>query len=408
MSELRYDLVVFGATSFVGKILCRYLRDEFGTAGGLRWAAAARSKTKLETLRAELGIADLPLLVADAADSAALHEICAHTRVIASTVGPYALYGEPLLQACVESGTDYCDLTGEVQWIRRMLDAYEDQARDSGARIVHCCGFDSIPSDLGVLFLQRQAMKRLGAPCSEVHMGVRALRGGVSGGTVASLLNAIREAAADPDLRRQMGNPYALCPPAKGDRPRQPSVRGPQYDQAFEAWVTPFVMEKINSRIVHRSHALLGEPWGRDFTYTEAVLTGRGLGGRLRATGQALGLAGFGLAAALPPTRWLLQRYVLPAPGEGPTPAQQESGFFDLRFHGQTRDGRALRIKVTGDRDPGYGSTAKMLGQAAACLAQDLEQTTRAGGFWTPASLMGQRLIDRLQARAGLNFVVLD
>jgi len=410
MQHPRFDIIVFGATSFVGQILCRYLRDQFGTDGELRWAAAGRSKEKLDALRVDLGrvAARLPLVVADARDPASLEAMCRQARVVVSTVGPYALHGEPLVKACTTTGTDYCDLTGEVQWIARMIDRHEQAAKESGARIVHCCGFDSIPSDLGVYFLQREALRRLGQPCSRVKMRVRAMRGGFSGGTAASLMNALKEAASDPALRKQLANPYSLCPTGQRRGPRQPNVKGPEFDEAFGAWIAPFVMSAINTRIVHRSNALLDRAYGKDFVYDEAVLAGKGTKGRLNATGMAMGLGAFMVAGVVPPTRWLLERFVLPAPGEGPSPEAQEKGFFDLRFHGTTADGRSLRARVTGDRDPGYGSTAKMLAQAAACLAQDVGKGDKPGGFWTPATIFGDRLVERLEADAGLAFEVLE
>ena len=408
MSAPSHDLVAFGATSFVGKILCRYLWDEFGAQGKMKWAAAARSQAKLEELRSSLGAnaGTLPLVIADAADEASLGKLCASTRVVVSTVGPYALYGEPLVKACAESGTDYCDLSGEVQWIRRMVQRYEAMAQKSGARIVHCCGFDSVPSDLGVHFLQRQAMKRLGAPCTRVKMRVKAMRGELSGGTVASLMNVVKETAADPALRKELANPYSLCPPGSVPRVRQPDVRRAEFDLDFGAWVAPFVMSGINTRIVQRTNALSGQAYGADFTYDEAMLMGRGLKGRFAATALTAGLAAFMLAGAIQPARAALERFVLPKPGEGPSPEAQRKGFFDLRFLGTTADGRQIRTKVTGDRDPGYGSTGKMLGQATACLALDIDKAATAGGFWTPATIFGDRLIERLTDRSGLTFVL--
>jgi short subunit dehydrogenase-like uncharacterized protein len=409
MKSTSFDLVVFGATSFVGQILCRYLLKQFGVGDELRWAAAGRSQEKLEQLRQSLGrrAAKLPLLVADAADEASLRELCARTRVIVSTVGPYALYGEPLIKVCASTGTDYCDLTGEVHWIRRMIKRYEDTARKSGARIVHCCGFDSIPSDLGVFFLQREAMRRFGRPCERVTMRVRAMRGGVSGGTAATMMTFVKEAAGNPGLRKEIANPYSLCPDDYRPAARQPSISGPRFDPDFNAWIAPFVMSAVNTRIVQRSNALLEQAYGRDFTYGEAVLAGKGIKGRLAAAGIAAGLGGFMLAAAIPPSRWALEKFVLPGVGEGPSPETQRQGFFDMRFLGRTAGGQELRVKVTGDRDPGYGSSAKMLGQAAACLALDVTKSGRPGGFWTPAALFGERLIERLQAHSGLSFEVL-
>jgi short subunit dehydrogenase-like uncharacterized protein len=406
MSAPSLHVVAFGATSFVGQILCRYLLDQFGVDGELRWAAAGRSQTKLEALRESLGpeARTLPLLVADAADDDALRKLCGSTRVVVSTVGPYALHGEPLVKACAESGTDYCDLTGEVQWIRRMLQRHEAAARRSGARIVHCCGFDSIPSDLGVHFLQREATSRFGAPCTRVKMRVKAMRGSFSGGTVASLMNLVKEAAADPALRKELADPYSLCPAGTAATVRQPEVRGVEFDADFQAWVAPFVMGAINTRIVHRTNALSGHAYGADFTYDEAMLTGRGMKGQLAGAATVAGLGGFMLAGALAPLRSALERFVLPQPGEGPSPAAQRSGFFDLRFVGTTADGRQVRTKVAGDRDPGYGSTSKMLGQAAACLALDIAKGSPSGGFWTPATIFGDRLVERLRSAAGLTF----
>jgi short subunit dehydrogenase-like uncharacterized protein len=405
-----HDLVVFGATSFVGQLLARYLYQEFGLRGRLRWAIAGRSRAKLEELRRSMGAgaARLPIVVADAGDDAALREMCAGAKAIASTVGPYALYGEPLVRACVETGTDYCDLTGEPQWIRRMLQKYEDAARKSGARIVHCCGFDSIPSDLGVHFLQREARTRFGQPCSRVKMRVKAASGGLSGGTAASAMNAFREMAADPKLRKELANPYSLCPKGHGSKTRQPNVKFAEYDPDFQGWVAPFVMAAVNVRIVHRTNALARGAYGKDFRYDEAVLGGRGLRGRATATAIAAGLGCFALAAAIPPLRAALERFVLPAPGEGPSPAKQKKGFYDLRFVGLTDDGRTIRVKVTGQGDPGYGSTSQVLGQAAAMLALDVPRSRVPGGFWTPATIFGDKLIERLTKHAGLRFEVLE
>jgi short subunit dehydrogenase-like uncharacterized protein len=406
MSTPSHDLVAFGATSFVGKILCRYLLEEFGAQGDMKWAAAGRSKAKLEELRSSLGAKSgtLPLVVADAADEASLRKLCASTRVVVSTVGPYALHGQPLVKACAESGTDYCDLSGEVQWIRRMLQHYEATARKSGARIVHCCGFDSIPSDMGVHFLQRQAMKRLGVPCTRVKMRVKVMRGGFSGGTVASLMNVVKEVAADPALRKELADPYSLCPAGSAPNVRQPDVRSAEFDVDFGAWIAPFVMSAINTRIVQRTNALSEQAYGADFTYDEAMLMGRGVKGMFAATAMAAGLAAFMLAGSIGPARAALERFVLPKPGEGPSPAAQRKGFFDLRFVGTTADGRQIRTKVTGDRDPGYSSTGKMLGQAAACLALDVDKAATPGGFWTPATIFGDRLIRRLTAHSGVTF----
>ncbi|WP_343578333.1 saccharopine dehydrogenase NADP-binding domain-containing protein [Acinetobacter sp.] len=411
MTQSNYDLVVFGATSFVGQILTRYLAEYFSTQQEqLRWAIAGRSQQKLQEVKKGLGALgeSLPILIADASNLAELNALCAQTRVVVSTVGPYALYGEPLIQACVNNGTDYCDLTGETQWIKKMIEKYESQAQQSGARIVHCCGFDSVPSDMGVYYLQQQAQKQFHAPATQVSMRVKTLKGGASGGTVASLINVIQEAAADPALRKDLVNPYVLCPPDHGNTQRQIYIKTAKFDPDFNAWIAPFVMAAVNERVVHRSNALSGNAYGSNFSYNEAILTGEGLKGRFKALGVVSGLGVFMLAAVSKPVSQLMERYMLPKPGEGPTPQQQLAGRFDLRFVGKTEAGQSLKIKVTGDRDPGYGSTGKMLGQAALSLALDHykegQKTGRSGGFWTPATMFDAQFIHRLTKHAGLAF----
>lgn len=406
-TDTTYDIVVFGATSFVGQILTDYLLKTYGTGKDLKWAIAGRSQAKLNSLKADLGNAgaDLPMLIADAADESALKELCDQTRVVISTVGPYALFGEPLVKVCAETGTDYCDLTGEVQWIRRMVDKYEDTAKSSGARIVHSCGFDSIPSDMGVWFLQQQAEQTFGAPCKDVRMRVKAAKGEFSGGTVASLMNAVKEAAADPALRKEMANPFSICPKDHRSKARQPNLKGAEYDNELGVWLAPFVMSAINNRIVHRSNALQDARYGKEFTYDEAMIVGRGMKGRLTAYGVTAALGGFVTASAFKPSRWVVEKFV-PQPGEGPSPEAQEAGYYDLRFVGKTGDGKTIKTKVLGDRDPGYGSTSKMLGEAGVCLAFDVAD--KPGGIWTPSSLMESKLFDRLTAKAGLSFELLE
>lgn len=411
MTAPSYDIVVFGATSFVGQILTRYLADYLsGQTETVRWAIAGRSESKLQEVKRSLGAAgqSLPFIVADAANESQLRAMCAQTRVVVSTVGPYALYGEPLVKVCAESGTDYCDLTGETQWIKKMVDRYEAVAKQSGARIVHCCGFDSVPSDMGVYFLQQQAMKQWGAPATHVKMRVKTLKGGASGGTVASMINVVREAASDPALRKELRNPYSLCPSGHGFTARQHYVGGAEFDADFDAWAAPFVMAAVNERVVHRSNALTGKAYGSNFTYDEGMLTGSGIKGRMTALTMVAGLAGFMVGVAIPPTRKLMERFMLPKPGEGPSPEAQLAGRYDLRFVGRTDQGQTLRSRVTGDRDPGYGSTGKMLGQAALSIAldhvKDGAKASKGGGFWTPATLFDDRFIERLTRHAGLRF----
>lgn len=405
MTHHSHDLVVFGATSFVGQILCRHLVEHYGIDGEhIDWAIAGRNADKLDAVAAETG-AEVERIIADADDADDLAALSASTRLVVSTVGPYALYGSKLVAAVAEAGVDYCDLTGEPQWMRRMINLHHDRASETGARIVHACGFDSVPSDLGVWFLQQEAERRFGAPCVAVRMGVKAVRGGASGGTVASMMNLMDEAAADPDVRKMLADPYALAPLGDREGVAQPEVTWPVYDDGLQSWQAPFVMAATNTRVVFRSHALLGHPWGDGFTYGESILTGDGFAGRSKAMAVAGTMGGLMGAAAFGPVRSALGR-VLPEPGEGPSPDKQLAGHYDLRFHGRTEAGDELTVKVTGDQDPGYGSTSKILGEAAVCLLER-DRADIGGGFWTPATALGDALVDRLRARAGLTFEVL-
>lgn len=406
MTQPKFDIVVFGATSFVGQILCDYLWARHGCGGEVKWALAGRSLSKLRQVRDALGAdaAALPLLIADADDETALRALCTQTKVVISTVGPYALYGSTLIKACVETGTDYCDLTGEVQWMARMIAQHETKARETGARIVHCCGFDSLPSDLGVHFLQEHAQQRFGEPCNSVRLRIKSMRGTVSGGTVASMLAKVDECIADPSLIKAMENPFALCP-APG--PEQPEVKGAEYDQDAKSWVGPFIMSVINTRVVHRSNHIAKGRYGSDFRYDEAMMTGSGIWGRMKALAIAYGLSLFDAAATWSLSRPLVER-LIPKPGEGPSPEAQRAGYYDFIFFGRAARGQRLNVRVTGDRDPGYGSTGKMLGEAGVCLALDVPKEEFPGGFWTPATLMGGRLRQRLIEHAGLTFEVMD
>ena len=411
----KFDVIVFGATSFVGKILCRYLLTEYaGKPNAPTWAIAARSKTKLADLLQELNdegldASGLKVIVADSSDEESLKAMCKQTAVLVSTVGPYALYGETLVKVCAELGTDYCDLTGETPWVAKMITKYEALAQASGARIVHCCGFDSIPSDMGVWFLQAQAKKQFNAPCPYVTMRVKKMKGSASGGTIASILNIMKEASSDAELRKLMANPYAMCPANFAPKAKQYNQLLAAHDENFDVWTAPFILAGVNTRVVFRSNALLNGAYSTansPFTYNEAMMMGTGTVGRIKAMQFSAGLGGFAIAAAIKPSRWALEKF-LPKPGEGPNRQAQLDGYFDLRFHGITASGQEIKTKVTGDQDPGYGSTGKMLGQAAICLAFDITKDKKPGGFWTPASLFGNLLIKRLQGQAGLTFEVI-
>ena len=405
-SDRRLDVVVFGATSFAGQILCAYLTKRHGTDGSLRWAIAGRNAAKLASVAVGTG-ADVEQIIADASDPGAMATMAADTSVVISTVGPYALYGTELVKACAAAGTDYCDLTGEPQWMQRMIDTHGDSAESSGARIVHACGFDSIPSDLGVWHTQQQAIARFGTHCSKIAMRVKSIKGGPSGGTIASAMNVMDEVSKNPALRKALANPYSLAPADMRTGPEQPNVMIPTKKDASGEWVAPFVMASVNTRVVQRSHALLGRPWGDDFLYDEAMMMGDGPAGAAKAAVVTGGLGSLIAAASFGPIRKLLTNYVVPKPGNGPSEEKQKTGFYDLRFFGETADGKKVVTMVTGDADPGYGSTAKMLGEAAVALLER-DRSALPGGFHTPTSAFRDDLIDRLVEHAGLTFSVLD
>jgi len=400
-----YDVLVWGASGFVGKLICEYLIEEVIDNERVRWAMGGRNQEKLEGIRAELGEAakDVPIVTADAADEAALEKLVKQAKVVLTTVGPYAKYGTPLIAACARHGVDYVDLTGEAPWVRNMIDTYEEDAKKSGARIVPCCGFDSIPSDLGVYFLDREVKKQKNAPCPQIKMRVHNARGGMSGGTIDSMLTMMEEAGRDPSIRQKMNDRYLINPADKRDGPKQPSDTPVEYDADAEGWIAPFVMAGVNTRVVHRSNALLDYAYGRDFLYDEAMYMGEGVGGAMKTFAMAGGMGAFMGAMAFSPARNFIARF-LPKPGEGPSQETRETGFYDLRFIGKTEDGEKFNAQVTGDRDPGYGSTAKMIVESALCLAFDVPKSQVGGGFWTPASAMGDPLLKRLVARAGLTF----
>jgi short subunit dehydrogenase-like uncharacterized protein len=397
-----FDIVLWGATGFTGRLVADYLvRNYVGGESGLRLALAGRNKEKLEGIANEVGAPQLPILIGDSFDADSLNAIATTAEVLITTVGPYAKYGAEVVAACVRNGTDYCDLTGETQFVRAMIDAHQEEAMRTGARIVHCCGFDSIPSDLGALMVQEAFKERHGRYASEVKMAAGRMSGAFSGGTFASMLNIFEELKENPSLRKVLGNPYALNP--KGirgqDRGDQAGVR---YDQHL-GWTSPFIMAAINTRIVRRSHALMGLPWGEDFRYSEVMSTGKGPAGFTRAVSFAGGIAAFMAGVALPLTRpFVVKR--LPAPGEGPSEQARAKGHFETR-HVAIGDGQTVRGLVADQRDPGYGSTAVMLSEAALCLAFDGAQLQVEGGILTPASAMGMRLVERLRA-AGMTFEV--
>ncbi len=402
MSSARpYDLILFGATGFTGRLVAEYLLAH-GPAD-LRWALAGRNAAKLDSVKSQLGevhpaAAHLDVLVADSLDTAAVAKIAEQCKVVCTTVGPYAKYGGPLAAACAAAGTHYCDLSGETHFVRASMDANLTKARETGACIVHCCGFDSIPSDIGTYMLG-EAMAERGATLKAVRTFAGEMKGGPSGGTVASMMNILDDVKKDPSLRKVVGHPYGLNPEGERKGPDKSDQMDVRFDKELGMWTAPFVMAAINTRVVRRSNALRNYPFGKDFKYSEVMSTGKGPRGMMRAATMAAGLAGFFGAMQVGPLRGVLEERFLPKPGEGPSKEERENGFFVFRLlaTGETKDGQTIRLRarIEGKKDPGYGETAKMLGESALCLAQD--DLPVGGGVWTPASAMGALLLARLR-----------
>jgi short subunit dehydrogenase-like uncharacterized protein len=381
MRTAEFDIIIYGATGFTGRLVAEYLNQR-GVKG---WAMAGRSATKLAEVRDLIGApADTPLVVADAEDSASIRAMCARARTIITTVGPYQLYGNDLVAACAETGASYVDLCGEPGWMREMIDAHEAAAKKSGARIVFSCGFDSIPFDLGVWKLQEIVIERTGKPAARVKGRCRSMKGGASGGTVASMKATMAAAAKSPKLIGLLTNSFALTPGFQG--PTQPSGLIPEYDRAEKGWAVPFVMAPINTKNVHRSNFLLGHRYGADFIYDEMMLTTIGEAGKAMAEAVAK-MNPFGDGK-------------MPEPGEGPSKEERETGHYEILFTAELADDKRVKLAVKGDRDPGYGSTSKMIAEAALTL----NETESEGGVFTPGGLMAGALLTRLEANAGLSF----
>ena len=374
-----FDIIVYGATGFTGRLIAEHLAARYGVGGEVKWAMAGRSREKLEAVRDEIGAPkDTPLVVADAADPASLNAMVGRAKAIISTVGPYQLYGSDLVAACVAAGTDYLDLCGEPNWMAEMIGAHHAAAQKSGARILFSCGFDSIPFELGVFFAQETAKARLGGVVPRVKGRMRRLKGGLSGGTAASGRATMEAIQKNPALLAVMVDPFALTPGFKG--PEQPRGDAVERDEDLGAEVGPFMMAAINTKNVHRSNLLQGHAYGTDFVYDEMAVV------------DPNAPASFAVDAANSPK-----------PGEGPSKEERETGFYDAVFIGIAADGRKVRVAVKGDKDPGYGSTSKMIAETAICLVNAPDVP---GGVWVPGAALGDRLIERLQQNAGLSFEV--
>ncbi|MBT8083787.1 MAG: saccharopine dehydrogenase NADP-binding domain-containing protein [Woeseia sp.] len=381
-------IVVYGATGYTGRLVAEYLNNQYGVGGEVKWGMAGRSLEKLTSVRDEMGIAsDVPLVVADADEHASIKDMVERCAVVITTVGPYQLYGSGLVADCAAAGTDYVDLCGEPTWMHEMIAENEKAAKQSGARIVFSCGFDSIPFDLGVFFLQETATKKFGSPIARVKGRVRSMKGTWSGGTLASFRASMAAVARKPELLAVLKNPFALTPGFTGVD--QPKGNKPEFDKGLDSWAAPFVMASINTKNIHRSNFLLDHQYGEDFAYDEMILTGPGEKGETVANAIAADKS-----MASDPTK----------PGEGPSKEEREAGSYDVLFVGQKDSGESVQVSVQGDMDPGYGSTSKMIAESAVCLL--MHPDLASGGIWTPASAMGSELLGRLQKNAGLTFKV--
>ena len=389
MSEREFDVIVFGASGYTGKLVAEYIGKEYGNDESISWAIAGRNKDKLSSVKKDLNLNErVSIIEVDSTNKDSLDSMTSSAKCILTTVGPYQLYGSSLVQSCSENGTDYVDLTGEPGWMYEMINAHQDTAKKSGARIVFSCGFDSIPFDLGVYFVQQAAQEKYGKPAKHVRGRVKAMNGEFSGGTIASLGATMATLKEKPELIQVLSNPFSLTEGFEG--PAQLDDSKVLLDEKLNMWVAPFVMAPINTKNIHRSNALLGHAYGEDFCYDEMMIAGEGEEGKqiADAMNSSNPMGGDNL----------------PQPGEGPSKESREQGNYDVLFFADFDEG-SIEARVTGDMDPGYGSTSKMIAESALCLIQDCEDLS--GGMYTPAPAMGEKLIKRLTKNAGLTFDIL-
>ena len=397
-----FDIIIWGATGFTGRLVAEYIFKNYSSEK-LNWAIAGRDKKKLINVRDKIADENIPIIIADSFDEMSLTKMTQKTKVICSTVGPYSKYGSLLVKSCIKTNTHYCDLAGEAQWIRKIVDTYHQEAKNKKIRIVNSCGFDSIPSDIGVYFIHKN-LPDVNIKLDKISMRVSGFKGSLSGGTYASMNNIITEASKDSLIRKILTNPYGLNPEGQRSGPDKRDLNKVKYDEDSKSWIAPFMMAGINTKIVRRSNALSNYSYGKNFTYDESVMTGDGFKGRIKAIISVLPLI---FLSAKPGS--LLKRifnYFTPKPGQGPNENERENGYYSMRFYIRYNDKSRALVRVTGDRDPGYGSTSKMLAESAICLSKDSLKDTY--GVITPSIAMGDQILDRLQAKAGLTFKFIE
>ena len=395
----QFDIIIWGATSFTGKLVVEYLFKKFASTK-IKWAIAGRNKEKLENVRSKVADKNIPIFIADSFDKKSLSVIVKKSKVICSTVGPYSLYGSLLVELCVKHSTNYCDITGEAHWIRTIIDKFHEDAKKKKIKIVNSCGFDSIPSDMGVYFIQNEIKKAYKSYAKSIKMRVAGIRGGISGGTYGSMNNLLKEAYADKSVFKVLNNPYGLNPKDKMEGLDKKDLRKIIFDNESKSWIYPFIMAGINTKIVRRSNALSNFQYGKEFTYEEATMAGKGISGFWKAILALFPLAMIGIN----PNSFLkkIVNSFMPKPGEGPGIEKRKNGFYNLRFYITIDEKRKAFAKVIGDSDPGYGSTSKMLAESALSLAFD--NLPGNYGVITPSFAMGDKLLNRLKENAGLSF----
>jgi len=393
------DLIIWGATGFTGQLVSEYINKKYSNTA-LKWGIAGRNKEKASVIAERLNIAKDRIFIADCNNIESLIKLTSKTKVICTTVGPYAKLGTNLIEACIKTNTNYCDITGETQWIRKMIDKYHTRAKENKIKIINSCGFDSIPSDMGVFYSQKKLFEKTGKYASKINMRVAGAKGGISGGTYNSLSNVLEEARIDKEVRKTLTNPYGLNPIDKQNGPDKGDLESVIFDKVSNSWIAPFVMAGINTKIVRRSHALIDFKYGSDFSYDEATLSGKGVLGQVKGY---LSLIPIFLATRKKGSFIKnIVDYILPKSGEGPSENTRISGYYNLRFY-LTQQNKIYLSKVIGDMDPGYGSTSKMLAESAVCLA--LDKTPETYGILTPSVALGDPLLKRLQENAGLTFI---
>ena len=400
-----YDIVVWGATGVAGSLVADYLADQY-TSDELSIALGGRNQARLEDIAATLtdrydAWQTLPIVIGDATEIETLREITRQTAVVCTTVGPYTTYGTPLVEACIDTGTDYCDLTGEVNWVREIIDRYHNAAVENETRIVHSCGFDSVPADLGTALAQSYAIDTYESPCDVVQIYLEDGDGSISGGTLASFGELFEAVSNDPIAQQTLANPYSLAPVGERDGVDSGEQTAPRRDRLRSGWTAPSPMAPVNERIVRRSNALLGYPWGREFRCTELIPTGSGAGSAVKAVFIAGALAGFKSAMGVDTLRDGIQEYIFPDPGEGPAREAAMDGSFTVQACGRGTgpDGQfTVEALIGADMDPGYGATARMLSESGMALVENDTDSPLDGGVLTPASAIGAPLADRLRA----------